>query len=217
MSENQVGRSGHTARSATAPSRSRVRRVGLVGGTATTVRAPYRELAQQLGAGLGRAGVSLVYGGAALGVTGTVLSSAATHGSHVTNVVPHRALCQSASVAWKRELYVVRTVGDGRRLVHRLVDGFVVLPGGLDTFDALGELAVIERSAGAAKPIVVVNLCGYFDALLTLLDRAVSESFVTLVERRLFEVADTVDDVLSLLGVATDDITADGVTAPLSC
>jgi predicted Rossmann-fold nucleotide-binding protein len=129
-----------------------------------------------------------------------MVDAAAEHGSNLTNVVPHGTLSRSGS-AWKSEVYVVRTAGDRRRLVRRLADGFVVLPGGLDTLGDLGELALDERPA---KPIVLVNQCGYFDALLTLLDHAVAESFVTPVERRLIEVAYTADEVLRRLGIPTD-------------
>jgi uncharacterized protein (TIGR00730 family) len=212
--ENQVARAARSPRATSPPYRPRIHRVGLLGGSAPGVRAQYQDLARELGASLGRAGATLVYGGHATGVLSATVDAAAEHGSNLTNVVPHGTLSHSGS-AWKSEVYVVRTASDRRRLVHRLADGFVVLPGGLDTLGDLGELALDERSARSAKPIVLVNQCGYFDALLALLDHAVAESFVTPVERRLIEVAYTADEVLRRLGIPTDVRTPPPCAGPL--
>ncbi|MFG1644982.1 LOG family protein [Amycolatopsis sp. NPDC049252] len=179
----------------------RVRGIGLLGGTTDEVRAEYLDFAAELGAGLGGCGVEVVCGDAGSGVAGSVIAAAAATGSAVVTVVPHPVLPTRARPAPRALTYAVRTAGDRRRLIYRLSDGFVVLPGGLDTIGDLIGFATLARVDGGAKPIVLVNVRGYFDALFGMLDHAVAESFLTPAERGLFAVTDTVPDTLRLLAI----------------
>jgi uncharacterized protein (TIGR00730 family) len=188
-------------------------RVGLVGGAALGVPERYLKFAEELGDQLGRFGVGIVHGGAAVGVMGAAVCAAIAVGGHVTSVVPHALLASGATLAAGSELYVVRTADEGKRLVHRLAQGFVVLPGGLDTVAELSDLVVVRTTSGPAKPIVVLNQEGYFDSLLTLVDHALAEAFVTLDERQVIEAVDTVDHVLHRLGVPLPQPVGAGMSA----
>jgi hypothetical protein len=172
--------------------------VGLVGGSAVGVPVRYLDFAEELGESLGLAGFGLVYGGSAVGVVGAAVHAAIRVGAHVVGIVPHGSLRTGAPLASGSELHVVRTAVEGDRLMRRLAGGFVVLPGGLATVAQVGALA-----AGPFGPVVLVNQDGYFDPLLAMLDHAVAEAFVTHDERRVIEIADTVDGVLHHLGLPT--------------
>jgi uncharacterized protein (TIGR00730 family) len=168
-------------------------RVGLLCGEAGDVPQPYLDFATELGARLDAEGIGLVHGGVPVGL----LRAAVAAGSNVISVVPHWMLGRGATPALGCEVQVVRTVSGGQRLFQRLADGFVVLPGGLDTLDQFSTLV----ARGPAKPVIVVNLRGYFDPLLAQLDRALAESFITAAERDLIESVDTVDGLVRRLAM----------------
>jgi predicted Rossmann-fold nucleotide-binding protein len=100
-------------------------------------------------------------------------------------------------------VHVARSTDGCRQLLRRLADGFVVLPGGLNTFDLLGDLVTSRDPADAIKPVVLANQDGFFDPLAAQLDRAFAEDFVTVAERSSIKVVDTVDGALSALGTIT--------------
>jgi uncharacterized protein (TIGR00730 family) len=180
-----------------------VRRVGLVCGSGAGAGRHYLEFAAELGATLGRAGFDLVCGEALAGVLSEVVRTAQASGSAVLTVVPHALLPEAAAcreLAGGAVLQVVRTVYEQMRLVHRLADAVVVLPGGVEVLRELGELLSVEALTGRARPIVLANQRGCFDPLLALLEHAEADSFATGAELRTIEVAGTADDVLRLLG-----------------
>jgi uncharacterized protein (TIGR00730 family) len=168
-------------------------RVGLLCGAEGNVPQPYLDFATELGTRLDAAGIGLVHGGVPAGLLGAAIGA----GSNVISVVPHWMLGGAAAPARSCEVQVVRTVSGGQRLVQRLADCFVVLPGGLDTLDQLSTLV----ARGPAKPVIVANLRGYFDPLLAQLDRALAETFITAAERDLIEAVDTVDGLLRRLAM----------------
>ena len=180
------------------PSERLVRSVGLVGGPAVRARRAYLDFAHELGARLGEAGIGLLHSGIAAGMIGAAVGAALAAGSDVVSFVPHRMLHAGVRSVPGCEVHVFRTHSECKRLVRRYADGFVVLPGGMDTLDQFGEL-VAPQHAEPAKPILLANHDGYFDPLLAQLDRGVAEEFVTAAERNLIEAVRTVDGVLRRL------------------
>jgi hypothetical protein len=78
-------------------------------------------------------------------------------------------------------------------------DAFVVLPGGLGTFDEFFEVLTAAQLGVHAKPIILVNVNGYFDALETMLQAAVKAGFVQAKNLKLYQIADSADAALSLM------------------
>jgi hypothetical protein len=178
-------------------------RVGLLCGATAGARMAYLDFATQLCVDLVRAGVVLVHNGIPAGPTAAAVRAAVEEGGHVICVAPHMALRAGTDGARGCELHVARSTDGCRRLVRRLADGFVVLPGGLGTFDLLGDLVASRGCTDAVRPVVLANQDGFFDPLVAQLDRAFAEDFVTAAERRTIKVVDTVAGVLSLLGPIT--------------
>jgi uncharacterized protein (TIGR00730 family) len=163
----------------------------------------YLEFARELCVGLVQADVALVHSGIPVGTTAAAVRAAVAAGGHVICVVPHMALRSGTEGARGCEVHVARSTDGCRQLVRRLADGFVVLPGGLNTFDHLGDLVTSRNLADVAKPVVLANQDGFFDPLVAQLDRALAEDFVTVAERNTIKVVDTVAGVLSCLGTIT--------------
>jgi uncharacterized protein (TIGR00730 family) len=178
-------------------------RVGLLCGATAGARMAYLEFTRELCVGLVQADVVLVHSGIPVGTTAAAVQAAAAAGGHVICVVPHMALRSGTEGARGCEVHVTRSRDGCRQLVRRLADGFVVLPGGLNTFDQLGDLTTSWNPADVAKPVVLANQDGFFDPLVAQLDRALAEDFVTVAERSTIKVVDTVAGVLSCLGTIT--------------
>jgi uncharacterized protein (TIGR00730 family) len=178
-------------------------RVGLLCGAAAGPRGSYLDFARQLCVGLVQADVALVHSGIPVGATAAAVRAAVAAGGHVICVAPHTALRSGTEGARGCEVHVARSTDGCRQLVRRLADGFVVLPGGLDTFDQLGDLVTSWHPGDAARPVVLANQDGFFDPLVAQLDRALAEDFVTVAERSTITAMDTVAGVLSLLGTIT--------------
>jgi uncharacterized protein (TIGR00730 family) len=187
---------------AAAPAGPPVHRVGLVCGSGAGTGRHYLDFAAELGGALGRAGFDLVCGGTSAGLLSEVVRAAHTFGSGVLNVVPHALLPEAADddLSGGVVLQVVRSTYERMRLVHRLSDAVVVLPGGVEVLRELGELLSVEAVTGRVGRIVLANRRGCFDPLLELLDHAEADAFATGAELRMLEVAETADDVLRLLG-----------------
>lgn len=173
-------------------------RVGLYG-TTVGARMDYLDFVTELCVELVKADVVLVHSGIPVGTTAVAVRAAVEAGGHVICVVPHMALRAGTEGARGCEVHVVRSSDGCRQLVRRLADGFIVLPGGLNTFDLLGDLVTSHNPADVAKPVVLANQDGFFDPLVAQLDRAFAEDFVTVAERSTIKIEDTVDGVLSLL------------------
>jgi uncharacterized protein (TIGR00730 family) len=183
-------------------------RAGLLCGATAGARMAYLEFTRELCVELAQADVVLVHSGIPVGSAAAAVQAAAAAGGHVICVVPHMALRSGTEGARGCEVHVTRSRDGCRQLVRRLADGFVVLPGGLDTFDQLGELATAWNSADVTKPVVLANQDGFFDPLVAQLDRALAEDFVTVAERSTIQVVDTVAGVLSCLGTTTSETAA---------
>lgn len=159
-----------------------------------------REVARALGDGIAKRGWLLVYGGANIGLMGEVADAALASGGRVEGVI----LDTFARVAHER-LHALDTVGDMRSrkaaLAHR-GDAFVTLPGGFGTLEELSEILVERQLGFHAKPLVLVNVDGFWDPLLALVDRQIDAGLVRPAYRELVTVVPDADTALAALDAA---------------
>jgi len=111
-------------------------------------------------------------------------------GGHVVGVIPESLRAREVAHEGLPDLRIVESMHARKALMANLSDGFVALPGGLGTFEELLEIATWSQLGLHSKPIGVLNVAGYFDPLLALLDHAVTEGFLRPEYRRLFLVGD---------------------------
>ncbi len=174
--------------------------------------ARFRGVARARGAGIATRGWLLVYGGASIGLMGEVADAALAAGGRVEGVI----LDTFARVAHDR-LHALETVGDMRSrkaaLAHR-GDAFVTLPGGFGTLEELSEI-LIERQLGFhAKPLVLVNVDGFWNPLLALVERQVAAGLVRPAYRALLTVVADAETALAALDAAVARPAAAGATDP---
>jgi len=136
----------------------------------------YALAAQELGALLGSTGRTLVYGGGGVGLMGETARAAMAAGGRVIGVIPSH-LNTKERAYHEVELRVVETMHERKQAMADLADGFIALPGGLGTFDELFEILTWNQIGLHGKPVGLLNVAGYFDALLGVIEQAVREGF----------------------------------------
>jgi uncharacterized protein (TIGR00730 family) len=127
---------------------------------------------------------------------GVLADQALAAGGEVTGVIPHGLAARELAHRGVADMRVVSTMHARKALMAELADGFVALPGGIGTFEELLEIATWGQLGIHRKPIGVLDVAGYYDPLVALLDHAVAEGFVTPENRRLVIVDDSPERLL---------------------
>ena len=162
-----------------------MKRVCVFCGSSAGTRPVYAEAARAMGRTLAERGTGLVYGGGRVGLMGEVADAVLAAGGEVTGVIPRGLMEREVGHRGLTSLEVVGTMHERKARMADLADGFVALPGGYGTLDELCEVLTWSQLGIHAKPCGVLNVEGYFDALLALFDHSVAEGFVRPAHRAL--------------------------------
>src|SRR3954464_15570490 len=159
----------------------------------------FRDAARAIGAGIAKMGYSLVFGGGGLGLMGEVARAALDGGSDIQGIMPGFLQALEPEVSPQEKLIVTPHLQERKTLMLQMSDAFIVLPGGLGTFDEFFEVAVEAQLGVHAKPIIVVNVNGYYDALDAMLHSIVDTGFAKDTILKLYHLADGPEDALKIL------------------
>jgi uncharacterized protein (TIGR00730 family) len=160
-------------------------------------RVRHMEVATQVGRVLAERGVEVVYGGGRIGTMGAVADGALTAGGAVIGVIPRHMMEWEIAHDVLTELHVVDTMHERKALMADLSDAFVALPGGAGTLDELFEIWTWAQLGLHAKPIGLLNLDGYYDHLIAMIDHMLSEGFLKQAYREMVLVDDDLDRLLN--------------------
>lgn len=138
----------------------------------------YVEAARELGKALARAGIGIVYGGASVGLMGSVADAAMANGGEVIGIIPKALVDKEIAHTGLSDLRVVGSMHERKALMAELSNAFVALPGGLGTLEELFEVWTWGQLGYHAKPFAVYNLGGFYDGLYAWLDHVVGEQFM---------------------------------------
>jgi uncharacterized protein (TIGR00730 family) len=176
-----------------------MKRVCLFCGSNTGTRAVYAEAAAEFGRALASRGITLVYGGGSVGLMKIAADAALDAGGSVIGVITEQLMVREVGHPGLTELIVLPTMHERKALMSALADAFVALPGGFGTFDEFCEMATWNQLGIHAKPLVMLNVDGYFDGFLSQIDRGVADGFLRPEHRTMVEVVPRVDDVFDAL------------------
>ena len=138
----------------------------------------FSDAAVQLGTGLAEREIALVYGGASVGLMGVVADAVLDAGGQATGVITEALAGHEIAHVNLNDLHVVRTMHERKALMAELSDAFVMLPGGFGTWEEFMESVTWAQLGIHDKCCGILNVAGYFDDLLDLLDHAVTQGFV---------------------------------------
>jgi uncharacterized protein (TIGR00730 family) len=138
----------------------------------------YAAAASELGRELASRRLEVVYGGASVGLMGALADSTLAAGGTVIGVIPRRLVEQEIAHAGLTKLHIVETMHERKALMAELSDAVIALPGGTGTLDELFELFTWKQLGLLRKPIGLLDVDGYWQPLLAVLEHAVNERFV---------------------------------------
>ena len=155
--------------------------------------------AHHLGSAIARAGLGLVYGGASVGLMGAVADAALAGGAEVIGVLPEILSGNEIAHRGLTRLDIVPTMHERKARMVKLADAFLMLPGGYGTLDEMIEIVTWKQLRLHEKPCILINTSGYWNGLLTFLDRAVEAGFLKPENRRLLDVVATAEESVKRL------------------
>lgn len=162
----------------------------------------WARAADRLGALLAEAGIRLVYGGGRIGLMGIVAQAVMRAGGRVSGVIPDFLMKLEVADTGITDLAVVDSMHDRKRRMFELSDGFVVLPGGLGTLDETFEIVTWKQLRHHSKPIVVLDVNGYWAPLIDLVRATVAGGFAHPAVADLFTMVSTPEEVIPALRAA---------------
>lgn len=152
-------------------------------GSSHGLRSAYRDAARRLGWSLARRQIGLVYGGASVGLMGTIAESVLEQGGQATGVLPRELLDVEIAHEGLTELHVAESMHDRKARMAELSHAFILLPGGIGSLEEIFEAWTWAQLGIHGKPIGILNVHGFYDGLLGFLDELVTERFMKQVHR----------------------------------
>jgi len=147
-------------------------------GSAPGLSPKYVEMARKLGEWLAKNDITLVYGGATIGVMGAVADGVINGGGKVIGVIPQSLVEYEIAHPGLSELHVVNGMHERKAMMYNLSDAFISLPGGMGTLDEMFEILTWAQLKYHNKPCYIYNFDGFFDSLLAYLHHAHKEGFI---------------------------------------
>ena len=152
--------------------------------------------AEALGAALASAKVRLIYGGASIGMMGTIARAVLAGGGQVTGIIPKFLTMMETPLEGVTERILTEDMHQRKQIMFNRSDAFVVMPGGIGTLDEVMEMLTWRQLHRHRKPIVFLNIKGYWDSLLALMDHIVDTNFAHENLRTYYSTVTSAADVL---------------------
>ena len=166
----------------------------------------FAQAARAVGTWIGANGGQLVYGGGRSGLMGTVADATQAAGGRVVGMIPQSLVDKEHARHACDELHIVRTMHERKALMAERSNAFLALPGGIGTFEELFEVWTWRQLGYHDKPIGLLNVAGYYDAMLAFLQHSVASGFIGEWQMGLVQTGQETDALLRSLvqGIRTD-------------
>jgi uncharacterized protein (TIGR00730 family) len=159
----------------------------------------YFSAATDLGREFAKRGIGLVFGGGRVGLMGCIADAVMENGGTVRGIIPRFLEEQEVAHYGLSELHVVETMHERKMKLAEWGDAYLVMPGGFGTLDELIEVITWRHLGHHHKPIILLNLNGFWNPLLLFFDRIAQEHMVNAEHNTYYSVCDTIPEVLELL------------------
>jgi len=178
---------------------SRFKTVCVFCGSSPGKKLSYQTAAVELGNELVSRNIDLVYGGGSVGLMGLVSQAVYNGGGHVLGVIPKLLMCRELTGETVGEVRAVGDMHERKAEMARQSDAFIALPGGYGTLEELLEVITWAQLGIHNKPVGLLNVEGYYDSLLTFIDQAVDDGFITPAARHIIVSAPTAKELVRKL------------------
>jgi len=166
------------------------------------------EAARDLGRLLAERHIRLIYGGARIGLMGTLADASLAAGGEVVGIIPGHLDKTELGHRGATELIVVDSMHERKYMMFEESDAFAIMPGGLGTLDETFEMLTWRKLGLHDKPIVLVDIAGYWRPLLGLIDHVIIQGFAAPTDRELYKVVTSVEELVGAVETAPRPKTA---------
>ena len=177
-------------------------------GSGLGVDSRHLEAARDLGRLLAQRHIRLIYGGARIGLMGTLADAALGAGGEVVGIIPGHLDKTELGHRGATELIVVDSMHERKYMMFEQSDAFAIMPGGLGTLDETFEMLTWRKLGLHDKPIILVDIGGYWRPLLSLIDHVIIQGFAAPTDRDLYKVVTTVEELVAAVETAPRPKTA---------
>lgn len=177
-------------------------------GSSNKVKDSYKKAAKDLGTLLAEKDIRLVYGGGRVGLMGIVADSVLEQGGEVLGIIPRHIEEHEVAHVNLSELRVVETMHERKQIMVDESDAFIILPGGLGTMDEFFEIITWRQLGLHEKPVIIVNIDGYWSPLEKLISNIVDSGFAHESNRRYFQFISDISEVPAAMARAPEETMA---------
>jgi len=178
---------------------NKIRKICVYCGSSAGTDPAFLQAAGDFGTILAENGIGLVYGGGGDGMMGTLARAVLQHGGDVTGIIPEFLVRREHAERGAHELIITRDMHERKRRMFDMADAFVALPGGIGTLEELVEQLTWVQLGRHSKPVLVLNIEGFWEPLCALIDHMRRLEFIRGDLGFNLLVADKVDDILPML------------------
>jgi len=176
-----------------------INRVCVFCASSRQVHPEYFDAANRLGKELAKQDVTIIYGGGGAGLMGEVATGALAEGGKVTGILPRFMSDLEWGHTGLTELKLVDDMRERKQMMIEDVDAVVALPGGCGTLEELLEVITLKRLGIFLKPIILVNVRGFFDPQIEMLNKCINERFMNEKHKSIWSVASKAEEVVETI------------------
>ena len=176
-----------------------IKNVCVYSASSTKIAPVYFAVAEELGRLLASKGINLINGAGSIGLMGATSNAALAAGGSVTGVIPRFMVEQNWHHNGLTQLIETETMHERKQLMAEMSDGVIALPGGCGTMEELLEIITWKQLGLYLKPIIILNVQGFYDPLLEMLQRAIDGNFMRPEHRAIWLVATSAQEAIDLL------------------
>ena len=155
-----------------------MKKVCVFTGAASGINTLYKDAAFQMGQMLASRELGLVYGGGKLGLMGAVADGILAANGRVTGIIPKFLDNVEVGHQGVTDLHIIDSMHERKAMMYDAADAFIILPGGLGTLDETMEIITWRQLGLHQKPIIIVNLNGYWDSMLIMFQNIIDQGFM---------------------------------------
>ncbi|WP_192822975.1 TIGR00730 family Rossman fold protein [Rufibacter sp. LB8] len=159
----------------------------------------YQEAARSLGTLFAEQKIRLVYGGGKVGLMGVIADAVLAGGGEAIGVIPKSLVDMEVAHTGLTKLHVVQTMHERKAIMAAESDAFIAMPGGFGTFDEICEIITWNQLGIIQKPAAFLNVNGYFNPFLQMIDQAVEEGFIKANQKSGLLISDQPNELLQLV------------------
>ena len=178
---------------------NQIQNVCVYSASSTKIAPAYFATAEELGRLLAIRGINLINGAGSIGLMAATSNAALAAGGTVTGVIPRFMVEQGWNHTGLTQLVETETMHERKQLMAEMSDGVIALPGGCGTMEELLEIITWKQLGLYLKPIVILNVNGFYNPLLEMLQQAIDENFMRREHGSIWQVATTAEEAIELL------------------